>query len=212
MNELSELALKHGTDKWGHHWYTDKYEELFKHLKQKPINLLEIGVGGYEFPDRGGGSIRMWKEYFTHSRIYAIDLYDKSQMEEDRIRIFRGSQIDHQFLNRVVSETGKLDIIIDDGSHQCSHQQNSFQFLFDHLKDDGIYVVEDTHTSYWEDYGGSKDLHDNRSTINYFINLVHRMHAVSNGFEPRPMDAQIKSIQFFQNIVVVFKGENKNQT
>lgn len=212
MNELSELALKYGTDKWGHHWYTDKYEELFKYLKQKPINLLEIGVGGYEFPDRGGGSIRMWKEYFTQGRIYAIDLYDKSQMEEDRIRIFRGSQIDHPFLNRVVAETGKLDIIIDDGSHHCSHQQNSFQYLFDHLTDDGIYVVEDTHTSYWEDYGGSTDLNDSRSTINYFINLVHRMHAVSNGLEPRPMDAQIKSIQFFQNIVVVFKGENKNQT
>ena len=64
MNYLSQLAIKHGTDKWGHHFYTDKYEDILKHLKEAEIKLLEIGVGGYEFPDRGGGSLRMWKEYF----------------------------------------------------------------------------------------------------------------------------------------------------
>src|ERR1700688_2245107 len=66
-NDLNRLALLFGTDKWGCHWYTQHYERYFGSLKKKRLNLLEIGVGGYENPDEGGESLRMWKAYFRCS-------------------------------------------------------------------------------------------------------------------------------------------------
>jgi hypothetical protein len=49
LDPLTQLAIKHGTDKWGPHFYTPVYHKLFAHLRERPLRLLEIGVGGYEY-------------------------------------------------------------------------------------------------------------------------------------------------------------------
>ena len=116
-NSLTQLAKIYKTDKWGLHFYTPHYQEHFKKFKHKKISLLEIGVGGHESPTDGGNSLRMWKKYFPSGKIYSIDIFDKSMLEETRIKIFKGSQVDQIFLKKVVEKTGNLDIIVDDGSH-----------------------------------------------------------------------------------------------
>jgi len=48
-----------------------------------------------------------------------------------------------------------LDIVIDDGSHLCSHQITSYKALYPYLNPGGIYFTEDVTTSYREEpYGG----------------------------------------------------------
>ena len=44
-----------------------------------------------------------------------------------------------------------FDLIIDDGSHHIVHQQISLGFLFPFLKQKGIFIVEDIHTSFNND-------------------------------------------------------------
>ena len=44
---------------------------------------------------------------------------------------------------------GNFDIIIDDGGHSMPQQIISFLTLFPHVKSQGLYVIEDLHTSYW---------------------------------------------------------------
>lgn len=36
----------------------------------------------------------MWKEYFPRAQIVSLDYYDKTALQEDRIRIYHGSQDD----------------------------------------------------------------------------------------------------------------------
>ena len=91
-DDLVALAVKHGTDKWGRHWYARHYQTHFAPRRAEPLTVLEIGVGGYEDPAKGGASLRMWKAYFPQARIFGIDVYDKSGLEEDRIRIFTGAR------------------------------------------------------------------------------------------------------------------------
>ena len=87
-------------------------------------------------------------------RIYGVDIdADAMQYEDERIRVFIGSQSDSAFLDNVVAESGRPDIIIDDGSHLASDQIGSLLHLWPHLKPGGYYIVEDTHTSYLSDYG-----------------------------------------------------------
>jgi len=123
-------------------------------FKYKRINLLEIGVGGYEDPYSGGESLRMWKKFFPFGKIFSLDIYDKSSLQENRIQIFKGSQVDKDFLEKVTAEIGEINVIIDDGSHINKHVIETFKLLFPKLKDGGIYVIEDMQTSYWKDFGG----------------------------------------------------------
>jgi demethylmacrocin O-methyltransferase len=125
---LSKLANIYGSDKFGKHCYTKHYESYFKPLRHKKLNILEIGIGGYKYPEYGGASLRMWREYFPNSKIYGLDIFDKTFHDEKRIKTFQGSQVDLEFLEKVVNEIGRIDIIIDDGSHINEHVITAFKF------------------------------------------------------------------------------------
>jgi hypothetical protein len=209
---LNMLARIYKTDKWGKHNYTEHYSTHFRKFRFKRIKLFEIGAGGYQNPDIGGNSLRMWKRYFPFGKIYSLDIYDKSQFEESRIKIFKGSQTDERLLKNICSQIGDPDIIIDDGSHINEHVIKTFELLFPELKTGGIYVVEDTGTSYWPDYGGdSEDINKPGTLMNYFKNLTDRLNhqeLVRQNYMPTYYDVNIKSIQFYHNLIFVLKGLN----
>jgi hypothetical protein len=215
---LVALAIKYGTDKWHSHWYAQHYEKHFSHKRDDEIKLLEIGVGGYEKEDRGGASLRMWKEFFPKGEIFSLDIHDKSALEEPRIRIFKGSQNDSEFLRNVAGEIGTLDIIIDDGSHINEHVKKSFLTLFPLLAKDGIYAIEDTQTSYWEEYGGdSINLATSDTLMNFFKGLVDDLNyeeiAIRRPeFEPSYFAQNIVALHFYHNLIIVQKGKNKEGT
>lgn len=199
----------YGTDKWGVHHYTQHYQQHFKGLKFKKIKLLEIGVGGYKHPRKGGESLRMWKKYFPFGKIFSIDIYEKSYLQEKRIKIFQGSQVDEQFLINVLSKSGDLDIIIDDGSHINEHIIKTFELLFPFLKDGGIYVIEDLETSYNDEYGGdSRNLENPKTSMNFFKSFTDRINSKEfsiPGFQKRQYDSQIDVIHFYHNLIVIEK-------
>ncbi len=213
---LTRIAEIYGTDKTGVHFYTQHYQHHFGHLRDKRVKLLEIGVGGYAAPDQGGKSLRMWKEYFSRGQIYALDIYDKSFFEETRIRIFKGSQVDTEFLQRMLRETGPLDLIVDDGSHMNDHVITTFEFLFPHLKIGGIYAIEDTQTSYWPNYGGdSEDLQRPDTIMNYFKQLTDSLNYVEllrPGYQPSYYDKHITSVHFYHNMIFIYKGMNTEKS
>lgn len=213
---LTMLAILHGTDKWGsHHWYTPHYEAHFRALRRKRLKILEIGVGGYADPNAGGESLRMWKHYFPRSEIYALDLHDKSPLEEQRIRIFQGSQADPELLRHVVQEMGRLDIVIDDGSHVNEHLITSFRTLFPLLEAGGIYAVEDTQTAYWPAYGGdSYDLNNPKSMMSFLKSLADGLNyqeIARRGYEPGYFDRNVTAVHFYHNLVFVHKGDNRER-
>jgi hypothetical protein len=216
-NNLITLATVFGTDKWGSHWYAEHYRRHFAHLRRKSVTVLEIGIGGDEDPELGGESLRAWKWFFPKGLIAGIDLYPKRRVEEDRIRVFQGSQADPDFLNRVIGEIGRPDIIIDDGSHRSEHVIRSFQVLFPHLKDNGIYAIEDTQTSYWPSWGGRE--HADRDSVDtsmgFFKALIdglnHQEFLLPN-YTPTYCDRHIVAMHFYHNLIIVDKGLNDEQS
>ncbi len=227
-NDLKKLLPLYNS-KWNPDLFGQHYQQHFASLRNKKLKILEIGVGGYDDPNSGGDSLRMWKQYFPNSMIYGMDIVDKRALEEDRIKIFQGSQDDEVFLKKVVAETGKFDIIIDDGSHRNDHVIKTFKILFPELNNGGIYVVEDTHTSYipsyenwskfcsdvvaphWAEYGGSLDLYDQRTMMNFFKRLVDclsHQEFIHPGYTPNYFDKHIVGIHFYRNQVFIYKGDN----
>ena len=103
-NDLDEIARLCRTDKWGAHWFTQHYDRYFRPMKSRRLNVLEIGVGGYDSPEDGGCSLRMWKAYFRKSQIVGIDLYDKTHFSERRIDVRQCDQTDKEGLIRLSRE------------------------------------------------------------------------------------------------------------
>ena len=106
--------------KWDH--YFDIYERFFSKYICAEINLLEIGISH-------GGSLQLWKKYFGDKvNVYAIDINPEcKKLEEERVKIFIGSQEDPQFLQQVASTSPAMDIIIDDDGHTMKQQIVSFE-------------------------------------------------------------------------------------
>jgi len=79
-------------------------------------------------------------------------------------------------------------------------------------EDGGIYVIEDTNTSYWPEYGGDSNNLDNPSTsMNFFKKLTdclnHREFLIA-GYKPTYFDENIVAIHFYHNIIFLYKGKN----
>ncbi|HEX5445016.1 MAG TPA: class I SAM-dependent methyltransferase [Pirellulales bacterium] len=210
------MATIHGTDKWNSHWYAQHYQRHFQPLRRKRLNLLEIGIGGYDDPFDGGGSLRMWKQFFPRAKIYGIDIHEKSAHAEPRVAVFRGSQCDPDFLHKVARQIGRIDIIIDDGSHVNEHAIASFECLFPLLADGGIYAIEDTQTSYWPgSYGGSTDLSCASTTMNRLKRLVDGLNYrefLDPHYSPSYFDRHVVSAHFYHNLAFIYKGDNEENT
>ena len=210
--DLIRLGEVFQTDKWGSHWYLQHYQAHFRALRLKRVNVLEIGVGGYSDPGSGGSSLRMWKAYFRNGNIYGLDMHDKRSLQEDRIKIFQGDQSDERFLRGMVEQIGSVDIVIDDGSHINAHVIKTFEILFPLLKNNGIYAIEDTQTSYWPSYGGtSGDIGDPSTMMGYFTRLVHSLNyeeILREDYSPSVFDQHIVAMHFYHNLILICKGDN----
>src|SRR5690348_13526202 len=171
MESFRELFDKHNgrlINKWDH--YFEVYDRHFSKYRGKSINMLEIGVSH-------GGSLELWKKFFGDGlKIYAIDVNPEcKKFEDSQVKIFIGSQSDANFLNAVIKEIPQLDIIIDDGGHTMKQQIVSFEVLYKHLLPNGVYLCEDTHTSYWYEYGGG--LHKKGTFIEYAKSMIDYLNA-----------------------------------
>jgi hypothetical protein len=186
-------------NKWHH--YFDIYERHFSRYKGKDIVFLEIGV--YQ-----GGSLEFWKGYFgKNSKIYAIDINPACKaFEDDQVKILIGSQEDRSFLKSVVAQIPKLDVLLDDGGHTMKQQIVTFEEMFDHVKEDGVYMCEDVHTSYWRKFGGG--LRRASTFIEYakrFIDYLHALYPINGGQSINSFARAAHSVHFYPGIVVVEK-------
>lgn len=161
VDPLTRLADQYRTDKGsraGGHHYTRVYSELFEHLRNRPVRLLEIGLMGLDrrgwddesLRDRGAAhghdapSLRLWSHYFPRGEIFGLDFNDFSGVKIPRCRIFRGDASKEEDLLGVLDQIGgQLDIVIDDASHASDHQQISLGTLFPAVAPGGVYIIED---------------------------------------------------------------------
>lgn len=210
---LAVLARLSGSDKIGAHDYIEAYSRFFSKYRNRKITLLEIGVGGYDSSE-GGNSLLLWKSYFPRGNIVGIDLYDKTHLSRGRLHVYQCSQTDMETLGELAKKYGGFDIIIDDGSHLNEHQIRTFIGLFPWMKENGIYVIEDTQTSYWPAFGGGAVGSPGyaKSATHFFKSLVdglnHAEFLPEDQVPDSPFSDQIDAIYFEHNLIIIAKGKN----
>lgn len=166
----------------------------------RPLRFLEIGVSQ-------GGSQQLWRKFLgPDAIIFGVDVDPACVGVSDGMSEIRiGSQADAAFLAGVVDEMGGVDIVIDDGSHIGDHQRVSFEALFPRVSDGGLYLVEDTHTSYWPEWKGG--LGRRGTAIELAKDLVDDQHGWYHDgerFYPAAR-SDIDFITFFDSIIAIGK-------
>lgn len=188
--------------KWHH--YFDIYHNHFRRYRGQAITMLEIGV-------LQGGSLQMWKKYFgPKAKIYGMDIDPRcKELEEEQVEIFIGDQSDRDFLREIRAKIGPFDILIDDGGHTMLQQIATFEELFPAVKETGIYLVEDLHTSYWKEYGGGYK--ESGSFIEYakgFIDALNAWHSRQPELAPTDLTKSLTGIHFYDSVLVLEKYPN----
>jgi hypothetical protein len=162
MNDLYSFYAQHRNTRVMHKWehYFEIYERFLGPVRQTRPMVLEIGV-------QLGGSVEMWRHYFgAAARIFGIDNNPEAKQQEDIVtKVFIGDQCDRAFLRSVLRDIGRPDVVIDDGGHTANQQITAFEELYPALSENGLYFVEDTHTSLWR--GPFLDRQDQQSFLQF---------------------------------------------
>lgn len=187
--------------KWLH--YFEIYDRHFSPYRGKRITVVEFGVSH-------GGSLQMWKSYFgPRAQIVGVDILPKcAEFEEPQIEIHIGDQADREFLRKLAAKVGPVDVLIEDGGHTMEQQIATFEEFWPSINDGGVYLVEDLHTSYWDNYGGG--VRREGTFIEYAKRLIDQQHA----WHTRDADAlavddytrSIRGMHVYDSIIVFDKG------
>lgn len=137
-----ELLYTFPTDKIGH-GFLPFYIPVFESL-QGSKKVLEIGIGT-------GPSLNMLAAAFPTATIHGMDVInvDHFDIKRPQVVTHMGHQENRDDLQNMLIATGDdlFDLILDDGGHTMEQQQVSLGYLFKHVRNGGVYILEDLHTS-----------------------------------------------------------------
>ena len=120
------------------HGYGNFYEKHFKKIKERNLNILEIG----SFYGNASASLFF---YFKNSFLYAADIFpDLFRYKSKRINnFFVDSSEELSIKKNIINTTIMFDIIIEDASHSLKDQIISLFLLFKKIKSGGLFIVEE---------------------------------------------------------------------
>ena len=199
-NDMERVFYSHqglAADKWHH--YLAIYERYLNRYRDTHARLLEIGV-------QDGGSLQIWREYLgVHARVQGLDIEPRCASLPVDAEVTIGDQVDPATLDAIAAGATPLNIVIDDGGHRWRDQIKTFAILFPQMADDGVYICEDVHTSYVDQFGDD----DGPTFIDYARSLVDRIHAPYQGRLETPVSRLIQGIHIYDSVVVIEKGPRK---
>ena len=142
------------TDKNTSHSYVELYNTLLMSKKESATAVLEVGIG--DFGRKNGGSIKLWRDYFTQATIYALDILPIERVIDDlltdpRVVLYTSTNAYNQdFVNTAFVNKGlKFDFMLDDGPHTLESMKDFIRLYLPLLKEDGILIIEDVQSVDW---------------------------------------------------------------
>lgn len=149
---LEQLVDNDRTDKNTTHAYLQLYQKLLFGKKDTAKNVLEVGIA------RGGGSIKLWHDFFTKATVYGLDVipmqivWDELK-NKNRIKLYTSSDAynPYFFANTFLNNNMKFDFMLDDGPHTLESMKQFVKLYSQVMAEDGILIVEDVQAWEWID-------------------------------------------------------------
>jgi hypothetical protein len=117
------------------------YEKLFAPIKDTHNSILEIGTND-------GGGIKMYSDYFTHAKAFAMDILPTPPgLGHGLIQHFQRDAYTVKSVELMRELGGKFALIVDDGPHDLKSQAWFVEHYPSLLAGSGIAIVEDIQES-----------------------------------------------------------------
>jgi hypothetical protein len=151
---LEDIVNNSKTDKNTTHSYLQLYQKLLISKKETAKNVLEVGIG--DFGEKNGGSIKLWRDFFTNATIYALDILPIDRvmdelLNDDRVILYTSSNAyDNEFFTtHFLNKNIKCDFMLDDGPHTLESMKQFIKLYSQIMTDDGILIIEDVQSLDW---------------------------------------------------------------
>ena|SRR5437868_4502750 len=93
-------------------------------------------------------------------------------------------------------------------NENCCHVAASFEFLYPKVHRDGVYLVEDLHTAYWQEYeGGLRRAGTFIEMCKGFIDDLNADHT-RGALAPSEFTATTRSMHIYDSIIVFERGQH----
>jgi hypothetical protein len=151
---LDEIVNNSKTDKNTTHSYLHLYQKLLESKKHSARNVLEIGIGDFE--EKNGGSIKLWKDFFTNATIYGLDILPIDRvmdelLNDNRVILYTSTDAYNEqfFISNFLNKNIKCDFMLDDGPHSLESMKQFIKLYSQIMTDDGILIIEDVQSFDW---------------------------------------------------------------
>ena len=148
-NVLERLIDNSRSDKNTIHSYLPLYEKLLTSKKETAKRVLEVGIWR-------GGSIKLWKDFFTNAVVHGVDIIDIntvwSEIKNNRGIVLHTSTnaYDNDFVTtNFLNQNIKFDFLLDDGPHTLESMKQFIRLYSQLMADDGILIIEDVQAWEW---------------------------------------------------------------
>ncbi len=120
------------------HGYAKIYESVFSNIKDKNINILELG----SFYGNAAAALFF---YFKKAKIFSGDINpDMFKYKSNRIKNFYiDSSSRNSLIHNIINNKNNYEIIIEDASHMLKDQIISLFILFPLVNSGGYFIVEE---------------------------------------------------------------------
>lgn len=140
----SDLMILNNIEHLSDKVYWHQFDEFYKkNITVDPKCILEIGIAK-------GDSIRLLRERYPLADIYGFDIIRQQSIwpVDEKIFYYQIDQGDVTGFRSLLQAIDKrFDLVIEDGSHDPLHQKISLIECCSYMNRDGVYVLEDLHTS-----------------------------------------------------------------
>ena len=138
INQYDQPIKRNSSLKIVGHDYAKFYEEIFNKLKNKKINILEIG----SFYGNAAAAIFF---YLENAKIFSADIFpDLFSYKSNRIKNFYVDSSNETSIQKNIIDLKKnFEIIIEDASHSYKDQIISLFMLFPLINSGGFFITEE---------------------------------------------------------------------
>jgi hypothetical protein len=220
-NFLNTLVEVDGTTKL--FFFYENYNRFFSQNEFTPLSILEIGV--YK-----GVSTKIFSRSFPAAKIVAVDkvLLDIDFSQFQNVTYLQADQADPGEFHAIINAhfPDGIDLVIEDASHIGALSCVTFQAVFPFVNKNGIYIVEDWGTGYWDTWvdGGRfqeypMNFHDNNipkrfpshdfgmvGFVKSLVDMTHESAIKSNQNDKSEHSSRIKRLEFGEGFCFALKA------
>ncbi|VDM24752.1 unnamed protein product [Toxocara canis] len=133
--------------------------------------------------------------------------------EEVSVLEIGANRTNSKLIKKVCEDYGPFDVVVDEVSHINRDTVTAFSLIWNCMKFESIYILEDKQSSQWRRTSSSVGSETNRTAINFFRSLIDEQNFAEIQkygvpFESSSYAKELAGIYFHPDLIVIEKGNN----